>query len=55
MKRRCVIQDVLDKVLGVCDEDGAGGTVFCSAVTLEFYSVHYNQDGAAQPCHSPYL
>ena len=50
---RCVIQDVLDKVLGVCDEAGskdsktAADPVDREAVTLEFYSVSYEQDGAS--------
>ena len=47
-----MIQDVLDKVLGACNKDaGKAGEatskpVHCTAVTLEFYSVNYDQQGA---------
>ena len=53
---RCVIQDVLDKVLGVCDEahsSATGGSEVADrrAVTLEFYSVTYQPDGATCSRH----
>jgi len=49
-----VIQDVLDKILGVCDgatpeaRKTGSGLVDRAAVTLEFYSVSYDQDGMTQ-------
>ncbi len=49
-----MIQDVLDKILGVCDgatpeaRKTGSGLVDRAAVTLEFYSVSYDQDGMPQ-------